>query len=121
MSDIVEKVFLIGKGLDKKAREFVDGLAEEGKKKVTDLPTREETENKLVERGTRFASVAISQLRKDKEKVEGKVVEAVQGLLERFNVVTRDDMDVIEKMASKAREKVDLLEKRVKELEKELK
>jgi len=39
-------------------------------------------------------------------------------LFDKFKLVTRDDIEVIEKMASKAREKVDALEKRIEELEK---
>ena len=119
MSDIIKKAFLIGKGLEERAGKVLDDLAKEGEKRVSDLPTtKEEFENKLVEGGTRVAGKTIDHFKKDKEKIEEKVCEVIEGLFDRLKLVTRDDIEVIEKMASKAREKVDALEKRVEELEK---
>ncbi len=119
MSDIIEKAFLIGKGLEERAGKVLNDLAKEGEKKVSGLPTtKEELENKLVEGGTRVAGKTIKHFKKDKEKIEGKVSEIIEGLFDKFKLVSRDDIDIIEKMASKAREKVDALEKRVEELEK---
>lgn len=118
MSDIIEKAFLIGKGLEEKVSKIIDELAKEGEKRVSDLPAKEELENKLVEGGAKAAGVAIGQLKKDKEKLAEKVSEVIEGLLGKLNIVTRDDIEIIEKMASNAREKVDALEKRIKELEK---
>ena len=50
--------------------------------------------------------------------MDKEIEEAVQHLLEKFKVATRDDIEIIEKMAQVAREKVDALEKRIERLEK---
>jgi BMFP domain-containing protein YqiC len=119
MFGIIEKALLIGKGLEERATKMMDDLAKEGEKKAADLPTsKEEFENKLVEGGTKIAGEAINHLKQDKEKIEKKISQMMDRLFEKFKVVTRDDIEVIEKMAARAREKVDELEKRIELIEK---
>jgi len=108
MTDILDKAILIGLGLEKRVKDALNELVSEGKEAKTgeggELPPKQELENKLVDEG--------------KEKVDKEIEEAVKHLLEKFKVATKDDMEIIEKMAQVAREKVDKLEKRIEELEK---
>jgi len=118
MVDILDKVILIGMGIEKRIKRVVDELVEEGK--TSGLPPRQEIENRLVEEGVRAIRNLIATVRAGKEKVDKEIQDVLERLLERFKVVTSDDMEVIEKMVQVAREKVDALEKRVEELEKRL-
>jgi len=122
MSDILDKAILIGIGLEKRLKDTLNELASEGKEAKTgeggELPPKQELENKLVEEGTKVARELIATVKAGKEKVDKEIEEAVQHLLEKFKVATKDDMEIIEKMAQIAREKVDALEKRIEKLEK---
>src|SRR3972149_7621128 len=117
MTDILDKAILIGIGLEKRAKDILNELASEGKEAKTgeegELPPKQELENKLVEEGTKVVRELIASVKAGKEKVDKEIEEAVQHLLEKFKVATKDDMEIIEKMAQVAREKVDVLEKRV--------
>ncbi|MEK7688742.1 MAG: hypothetical protein AAB313_00640 [Deltaproteobacteria bacterium] len=122
MTDILDKAILIGIGLEKRAKDILNELASEGKESKTgaegELPPKQELENKLVEEGTKVVRELIASVKAGKEKVDKEIEEAVQHLLEKFKVATKDDMEIIEKMAQVAREKVDALEKRIERLEK---
>ena len=122
MSDILDKAILIGIGLEKRLKDTLNELASEGKEAKTgeggELPPKQELENKLVEEGTKVVRELIATVKAGKEKVDKEIEEAVQHLLEKFKVATKDDMEIIEKMAQIAREKVDKLEKRIEKLEK---
>lgn len=122
MTDILDKAILIGIGLEKRAKDILNELASEGKEAKTgesgELPPKQELENKLVEEGTKVLRELIASVKAGKEKVDKEIEEAVRHLLEKFKVATRDDIEIIEKMAQVAREKVDALEKRIERLEK---
>ena len=122
MTEILDKAILIGIGLEKRLKDTLNELASEGKEAKTgeggELPPKQELENKLVEEGTKVVRELIATVKAGKEKVDKEIEEAVQHLLEKFKVATKDDMEIIEKMAQIAREKVDALEKRIEKLEK---
>lgn len=123
MTDILDKIILIGMGLEKKLKDSISKLAEESKKgKTADtdggLPPRKELENKVVEEGVRILREVADAARTGKEFIDEHINNTVCEILERFKVATREDIEVIEKMAQNAREKVDKLEKRIEELEK---
>ena len=126
MTDIFEKAILIATGLERKAMEALDELAEAGKKKDdTDggggedegLPRDKAAQNRLVEEGVKASKEIIELLKEGKDKFEKSVHDTAETLVEKLNVATRSDLDTVTEMARKAREKVDKLEKRVKELE----
>ena len=122
MTDILDKAILIGIGLEKRAKDILNELASEGKEAKTgeggELPPKQELENKLVEEGTKVVRELIASVKAGKEKVDKEIEEAVQHLLEKFKVATKDDIEIVGKMAQVAREKVDALEKRIERLEK---
>lgn len=121
MTDILDKAILIGIGLEKRAKDILNELASEGKEAKTPeeagLPPKQELENKLVEEGTKAVRELIATVKAGKEKVDKEVQEVVERFLEKFKVATKDDIEIIEKMAQVAREKVDALEKRIEEME----
>lgn len=122
MTDILDKAILIGLGLEKRAKDILNELASEGKgaktPEETGLPPKQDLENKLVEEGVRVVRELIATVKAGKEKVDKEIHEVVERLLEKCKVATKDDIEIIEKMARVAREKVDALEKKVEELEK---
>lgn len=121
MADILDKAILIGMGLEKKLKDTINELADEAKKGDGDeskLPPRKEFENKVVEEGVKILREVVAAAKSGKEMIDEHIKNAVQEILEKFKVATREDIEVIEKMAQNAREKVDRLEKRVEELEK---
>ena len=126
MTDIFEKAILIATGLERKAMEALDELADAGKKKADTetsggddegLPSDKAAQNRLVEEGVRASKDIIELLKEGKDKFERSVHDTAETLVEKLNVATRSDLDTVTEMARKAREKVDKLEKRVKELE----
>jgi BMFP domain-containing protein YqiC len=126
MADIIDRAILFGMGIEKKLKGLIDEVVEDGKGKEREvgkeaqLPPRKELENRLVEEGVHLIREAIATARGGKEKVEKEIQEIVERFLDRCKVTTRDDIEVIQKMAQVAREKVDSLEKRIKKLEKGL-
>ncbi|HAG50612.1 MAG: hypothetical protein A2X87_01150 [Deltaproteobacteria bacterium GWC2_42_51] len=122
MTDILDKAILIGLGLEKRVKDALNELVSEGKEAKTgeggELPPKQELENKLVDEGVKAVRELVATVKAGKEKVDKEIEEAVKHLLEKFKVATKDDMEIIEKMAQVAREKVDKLEKRIEELEK---
>lgn len=123
-SDIVDKVVLIGLGIEKKLKDTLNDLTNVGKEvnqgAEKELPPKQELENRLVEEGVKMARELISVVKIGKEKVDKEIEEILRHLIEKFRLVSRDDIEIIEKMAQLAREKVDRLEKRVEELEKKI-
>ena len=121
MTDILDKAILIGLGLEQRVKDALNELVSEGKEAKTgeggELPPKQELENKLVDEGVKAVRELVATVKAGKEKVDKEIEEAVKHLLEKFKVATKDDMEIIEKMAQVAREKVDVLEKRVAELE----
>lgn len=122
MTDILDKAILIGIGLEKRAKDILNELASEGKEakppEGEGLPPKQELENKLVEEGVKAVRELIAAVKASKEKVDKEMQEVVERLLEKCKVITKDDIEIIEKMAQAAREKVDKLEKRIEKLEK---
>ncbi|MFQ5586432.1 MAG: accessory factor UbiK family protein [Thermodesulfobacteriota bacterium] len=126
MADIIDRAILLGMGLEKRLKGLVDEVVEEGKSGGTEgeegekLPPRKEFENRLVEEGVQVFRELVETVRGGKEKVDSEIHEVAERFAERCKVATKEDIEVIQKMAQVAREKVDRLEKRVAELEKEL-
>lgn len=118
MTDLLDKAILVGMGIEKRIKKVLDELAEEGK--GSGLQPREELENRIVEEGVKAIRDLMATVRAGKEKVDKEIQDLVERLLDRFKVVTRGDIEIVERMAQVAREKVDALEKRVDELEKGL-
>ena len=121
MTDILDKAILIGLGLEKRVKDALNKLASEGKEAKTgeggELPPKQELENKLVDEGVKVVRELIGTVKAGKEKVDKEIQEVVERLLEKCRVATKDDIEIIEKMAQVAREKVDAREKRMEELE----
>ncbi|OGP08662.1 MAG: hypothetical protein A2Z89_04785, partial [Deltaproteobacteria bacterium GWA2_43_19] len=107
--------------LEKRVKDALNKLASEGKEAKTgeggELPPKQELENKLVDEGVKVVRELIGTVKAGKEKVDKEIQEVVERLLEKCRVATKDDIEIIEKMAQVAREKVDALEKRMEELE----
>ncbi len=126
MADILDKAILIGIGLEKKAKEVLDELQQAGKSGTEGaaagateggLPPKEAAENKIVEEGIKALREFLAVVKTGKEKLDKEFSSSSEKVLERLNVATQNDIDVIKEMARIAREKVDKLEKRVAELE----
>src|SRR3990172_3863188 len=102
MADILDKAILIGMGIEKKLKQAVDELAEEAKKEDTGeskLHPRKELENKVVEDAVKILRGVVAAAKSGKEMIDEHIKNAVQEILEKFKVATREDIDVIEKMA----------------------
>lgn len=133
MADIFERLINVGMGLEKRAREVLDGLEEVGTEakaakehgadaegaasEEEDLSARKRLENRLVEDGVKVITEFISLLQECKGKVTGEASASSGTILEKMNVATREDLEVVKEMARVAREKVDELEKKVASLE----
>ena len=126
MSDIVDRAILFGMGLEKRLKGVVDEVVEEGKEDASKsseegkLPPRKEFENRLVDEGVKVIRELVDSVKGGKEKVDGEIQEVAERFAERCKVAKQEDIEIIQKMAQVAREKVDTLEKRVAELEKKL-
>lgn len=122
MSDLLDKVILIGMGLEKKAKEALDELESAGKTSkeaagTEGLPPRQAAENKVVDEGVRALKEFVTIVKSAKDKLEKEVSTGSEKVFEKFNVATQNDIELIKEMARVAREKVDKLEKRVADLE----
>ena len=127
MADLLDKAILIGMGLEKKAKEVLAELEQAGKAEKPQaegaeagLPPKQMAENKVVEEGIKALKEFLSLVKTGKEKLEKEFSTSSEKVLEKLNVPTQNDMDVIKEMARVAREKGDKLEKRVAELESRL-
>lgn len=127
MADLLDKAILIGIGLEKKAKEVLDDLQQAGKEAKSTaaaeapgtepLSAKQTVENKVVEEGVRALSEFLNVIRSVKSKIESEVQSSSGKVLDKLNIATEDDIEVVREMARIAREKVDSLEKRVEELE----
>jgi BMFP domain-containing protein YqiC len=118
MTDILEKAVSLGLGIGEKVKEKVDELIEAGEKtKGGGLGATQEAENRFVDEAVKLISEILKHANVAKEKAESLAVEIAEGLADRLKLATKDELDVVEKLALIAREKVEALEKRVKALE----
>lgn len=127
MADLLDKAILIGMGLEKKAKEVLAELEQAGKAEKPQaegaeagLPPKQMAENKVVEEGIKALKEFLSLVKTGKDRLEKEFSTSSEKVLEKLNVPTQNDIDVIKEMARVAREKVDKLEKRVAELESRL-
>ena len=122
MADFLDRAILMGMGLEKKLRELMEELEKKGKEegkeaKEEGLPPKKRLENKLVEDGVKAIRELLCTLKDSKERLGKDISGGAEKVAERLNLATRDELDIVKEMARLSREKVDLLEKRIKELE----
>lgn len=131
MTDIIDKAILVFIGLEKKARETLDALEKAGKAasagaeggaggEGAGLSGRQMAENKVVEEGAAALKEFIGMLKSGKDKLEKDFLTSSEKVLEKLNVATQNDMEIIKEMARVAREKTDKIEKRLEEIERKL-
>lgn len=121
MADILDKAMSLGVGIGEKVKEKVDELIEAGEKaKVGGLGAVKEAENRFVDEAVKLVSETLKQANVTKEKAESLAVEIAEGLADKLKLATKDELDVVKKLALIAREKAEALEKRVKTLEEEI-
>ncbi|MEK7773934.1 MAG: hypothetical protein AAB307_06255 [Deltaproteobacteria bacterium] len=125
MSDIIDKAILVFIGLEKKAREAIEELEKAGKSagaagEGAGLSGRQMAENKVVEEGVAAFKEFIGMLKTGKDKLEKEFFTSSDKVLEKLNVATQNDVEIIKEMARVAREKTDRLEKRLDEIERKL-
>src|SRR3989304_5853712 len=103
MTEILAKANLIGMGLEAGVKGASDKLESEGKEAKTgeggELPPKQELENKLVDEGVKVVRELIGTVKAGKEKVDKEIQEGVERLLEKCRGATKDDIEIIEKMA----------------------
>lgn len=133
MADLLDKAILIGIGLEKKAKEVIDELQQAGKAASQTPPAetpsgtsgeglsaKQVIENKVVEDGVKALKEFLQIIKAGKEKLDKEFSASSEKVLEKLNVATQNDFEIVKEMARVAREKVDKLEKRVAELESRL-
>ncbi len=131
MTDIIDKAILVFIGLEKKARETLDALEKAGKAaggaaeggaggEGAGLSGRQMAENKVVEEGAAALKEFIGVLKSGKDKLEKEFLTSSEKVLEKLNVATQNDIEIIKEMARVAREKTDKIEKRLEEIERKL-
>ncbi len=126
MVDIIDKAILIGMGMEKKIKEFLDEMQKLGKadlskeareKGAEELPPKKQFENMVVEESVKCIKELLSTLKSTKEKLEEEILGSSERVLDKMHVATKEDVETVKEMARIAREKVDELEKKLKELE----
>lgn len=121
MADILDKAMSLGVGIGEKIKEKVDELIEAGEKaKGEGLGASKEAENRFVDEAVKVVSEALKQANVAKDKAESLAVEIAEGIADKLKLATKDELDVVEKLALIAREKAEALEKRVRALEEEI-
>lgn len=121
MSEILDKAVFLGLGIGERVKEKVDELIEAGEKaKGGGLGAVKEAENRFVDEAIKVVSETMKHANVAKDKAESMAVEIAEGLADKFKLATKDELDVVEKLALIAREKAEALEKRVKALEEEI-
>ncbi len=78
---------------------------------------KEDMENKLVENIVNIVGAGLKKVGVAKKEIDNLAASIAEDMAERLKVVTLDDLDVVQQMLMKNREKTSALEKRVKELE----
>jgi BMFP domain-containing protein YqiC len=79
-----------------------------------------QTDNRLLDDLSRVATGAFSALTGVREEMEGRMREQFEKILARMDVVTREEFDAVQAMASKARAEQEALALRVETLESRL-
>jgi BMFP domain-containing protein YqiC len=79
-----------------------------------------QTDNRLLDDLSRVATGAFSALTGVREEMEGRMREQFEKILARMDVVTREEFDAVQAMASKARAEQEALALRVEALESRL-
>lgn len=118
MGGLIDKALLAGMGIEKRAKKKFNALAREGNKEIEEgLDMKEDFENKLVENIVNVVGAGLKKVGVAKKEVDQLAGSIAEDLAERLKIVTLDDLDVVEKLVMKNREKVSSLEKRVRKLE----
>ncbi len=78
---------------------------------------KEDMENKLVENIVNIVGAGLKKVGVAKKEIDSVAASLAEDMAERLKIVTLDDLDVVQQMLMKNREKTATLEKRVKELE----
>ena len=121
MADILEKAVYLGLGIGEKVKEKVDELIEAGEKtKGGGLGAVKEAENRFVDEAVKVVSETLKHANVAKDKAGSMAVEIAEGLADKLKLATKDELDVVEKLALIAREKAEAMEKRVAALEEEI-
>jgi len=76
-----------------------------------------QTENRILEDLARVASGALSALTGVREEVEARLSDQFQRILDRMNLVRREEFEAVEAMAAKARAEQERLAERLAALE----
>ena len=82
-----------------------------------EVAMKEDMENKLVENIVNIVGAGLKKVGVAKKEIDSVAASLAEDMAERLKVVTLDDLDVVQQMLMKNREKTSALEKRVKELE----
>jgi len=127
MSDILDSILLVGMGIEKKVKESLDDLRKsgqsEGGEEADDgegkkgLSPKQRVENKLVGDGIGVVKEILSVVDGAKTRIEEEIESNSGRIRGKLHAADSDEIEVIKEMARVAREKVDVLEKRVNELE----
>ena len=124
MSELIDKAILIGLGLEKKAKETLAELENAGRKdgeaktaESEGVSPKQSAENKVVDEGIRALKEFLSVVRGAKEKLDKEFVSTSGRVLDKLNVATIEDIEVVKEMARVAREQGDRIEKRLDEIE----
>lgn len=79
-----------------------------------------QTDNRLLDDLSRVATGAFSALTGVREEIEGRMREQFEKILARMDVVTREEFDAVQTLASRARAEQEALAVRVETLESQL-
>lgn len=121
MAGLIDKALLAGLGIEKRAKKKFNALAREGNKEIEEgLDMKEDFENKLVENIVNVVGAGLKKVGGAKKEIDHVAESIAEDLAERLKIVTLDDLDVVEKLVMKNREKVNKLEKQIKKLEDKL-
>ncbi|MDH3974055.1 MAG: accessory factor UbiK family protein [Deltaproteobacteria bacterium] len=121
MAGLIDKALLAGLGIEKRAKKRFNTLAREGNKEIEEgLDMKEDFENKLVENIVNVVGAGLKKVGVAKKEIDHVAASIAEDLAERLKIVTLDDLDVVEKLVMKNREKVGKLEKQIKKLEDKL-
>lgn len=78
---------------------------------------KEDMENKLVENIVNIVGAGLKKVGVAKKEIDSVAASLAEDVAERLKVVTLDDLDVVQQMVMKNREKTVALEKKMKKLE----
>ena len=120
---MVDRMLLVAMGLEKKVRDVIDDLQRAGQEGRTEegLSAKEAVENRFVEEGVGVVKELLGTLENARARIEEELASRSGKIRERIRAADSEELEVIREMARLAREKVDALEKRVEELEAQVK